>query len=241
MGTWPQEGRKEPTTVTSWNFIKGIRTWEEFGIQLLLPDFYKWNQEKKPTERKANGKMSKVISLWKVWAPKPAIATAGPSLDFCYISHKFTFSFFFFLLHTGKCLFLFLFLFFIIMKQSEELALPSPERAPAFTPHPTGFSKPARLGARKRPVQWQRVRGPGKREVSSGWETRWMLESTHTPTEVYIFSKRFFLQGSKDQNRFLKNNKKETPSLVSFDTSPISWLSQCQITCIRLCWAVSFP
>lgn len=37
-----------------------------------------------------------------------------------------------------------------------------------------------------------------------------------------------------------KNNKKETATVVSLDTSPISWLSQYfQITCVRLRWAVS--
>lgn len=69
-------------------------------------------------------------------------------------------------------------------------------------------------------------------------ERRQTPESTHAPTEVYLVN--FFLTGLERSKLLLKNNKKETATVVSLDTSPISWLSQYfQITCVRLRWAVS--
>ena len=83
--------------------------------------------------------------------------------------------------------------------------------------------------------------GLGKKNVSSGIRDKinaWINTHPHRG----IFSKLFFSQGLKDQNCFLKNNKKKTATVVSFDTSPISRLSQYfQTTCVRLLWAVSFP
>lgn len=127
------------------------------------------------------------------------------------------------------------------MWQGEELALPSPESAPTFAPYPAGFRS---LGSGAQDGRgWCEGRGRGglgQRNVSSGIGDK-INASVNTHPHRGIFSQLFSSQGLKDQNCFLKNNKKETATVVSFDTSPISWLSQYfQITCVRLRWAVSF-
>lgn len=104
----------------------------------------------------------------------------------------------------------------------------------------TFFSKPLPTGSK---VQSKTLDACGQRAGSSedvpGIREKITLESTHTPSEVYLVN--FFLTGLEESKLLLKNNKKEAATVVSLDTSPISWLSQYfQITCVRLHWAVSF-
>lgn len=178
--------------------------------------------------------MTKSMPLWQVWALNPAIARVGPSLDFLF--------------HKPYIHFFFLRQFSAICNHKANVAVWGGE--PTFSRKGSILCSlshrfleawgggPREGGDLLDGRGWE---GPGKRNVSSGIRDKinaWINTHPHRG----IFSKLCFSQGLKDQNCFLKNNKKETAAVVSFDTSPISWLSQYfQITCVSLRWDVSFP
>lgn len=107
MGTWPKSGQKEATNVSFWNFLRGIRTWEELRVQLLLPGFYKWSQDWRQHRGRGNETWPKSCPCerFEPWIqPQSQLAHLWTLGD---VSHKF-FSFFF-SFKTVFCLFLFWF------------------------------------------------------------------------------------------------------------------------------------
>lgn len=129
IGPGPRSGQKEPTKVSSWNFMRGMRTreklWYSFCCQISTNGGKtKANVEEGKLRDDQNHVL--VTSLSPGSSHSPSLA--GPSLDFLLQKPVIPF----FMVRR--------FLPFVIIRhawQGEELALPSPDRAPAFAFYPS--------------------------------------------------------------------------------------------------------